>query len=562
MRIVLFFIILLISNIAFGDGVRIKINPERPVMNEPFEVEFIIETEKGEDPQINFNPGSIEVISRNQGAVSTRTSYINGKMSYSRTISIKYEMIAKRSGSNYIRNINVEIDGKTLKHKTLRVNVLRVAAKAKDVFVVADVKKEQVFVGESILVRYYLYHKANTTLNSTDVKKFPKLDKFLKRYHQEKSIAERVSYKGEMYIRRVIYTAQLFGESAGNYKVDPISLRIGYTAGGASSFGNFGFGLRMGRLKKRTVISKPVEILVLPLPTDNVPPGFTGLVGKHQFKLTSPKQKYLSNEPIELQLTISGEGALELVEAPKLFRNDLIEEFETTGDLKINSDFTAEKKFDYTYLGRGNVNLEAFKYPLSYFDPETEKFVTVDLNLGPLKVVAIGNVIPLKKDPEKSSQDSGGLISDNSSGQTTTLIEQKILTFEPIYKSINSYIYYSKHLFYIVGSLLLLLLSFLTFKQLSSLKKRKRSLFQEIYAGGVTYSSLYKVLSQVGDYSSMEDNIEHSAISNDCKSYFKELIKTINSRFDKDSVNEKFKIQKKYFEELEHYIKVNETEDF
>lgn len=557
MKVFLLFLLLFSGNVL-AEGVRVKVSPEKPVINEPFEVSFIIESE-GDDPQINFNPGSMEVISRSQGAVSTRTSYINGKMSYSRTITIKYEMLAKRSGSNYIRNIQVDIDGKTLTHKTVRVTVLRVPEKSKDVFVMADVKKSQVYVGESILVRYYLYHKSNVSLSSTDVKKFPKLDKFLKRYHQEKSLAERVSYKGEMYIRRVIYTAQLFGEKPGQYKIDPISLRVGYTAGRNNSFNSFGFGLRMGRMKSRTMMSKPVEIMVIPLPTENVPPGFTGLVGKHEFKLTSPKKKYLSNEPIELQLVISGEGALELIEAPKLFRNDLIEEFETTADLKINSNFSAQKKFDYTYLGRGNVKLDQFSYPLSYFDPETGQYISKDLKLGPLQVVAIGNIA------KGNNQGLTKPKTKNSSGKTTSQSSTKNeitpLVFKPIYKGINSYIYYSKHLFYIVGVALIILLSLFTIRQVSTLKRRKRTVFQEIYSSGLTYSNLFKALHLLGENKSMEDNIKEAGISSDCKQYFTDLIQTVNSKFDKEGSVKKFKIQKKYFEELENYIKINESDE-
>ena len=59
-----------------------------------------------------------------------------------------------------------------------------------------------------------------------------------------------------------------------------------------------------------------------------------------------------------MKLIVDGEGALELFEAPPLFNNDLIEEFESNADLKINPDFTSQKVFDYTYLGRGSVKIE------------------------------------------------------------------------------------------------------------------------------------------------------------------------------------------------------------
>ena len=142
-------------------------------------------------------------------------------------------------------------------------------------------------------------------------------------------IPERVSHEGKLYTRRVLYTAQLYAQSPGVYKIDPITLGVSYNARSRNSLNNFGFGFNLGRLKTKSLRSKVVEVTVKALPIDGVPPSFTGLVGKHEFSLKVNKNKFITNEPIEVSLAVRGEGALELLEAPPILSSPSIEEFES-----------------------------------------------------------------------------------------------------------------------------------------------------------------------------------------------------------------------------------------
>ncbi len=128
-------------------------------------------------------------------------------------------------------------------------------------------------------------------------------------------------------------------KSLGEYKIDPIYLSVRYSAsGGNSPFDSFGFGSRYGRSKTANISSQPKKITVKALPLANVPPSFSGLVGEHSFNLELNKSRFVVNEPIELKLKVTGPGALELYEAPKIFNNSAIEEFETTSDLVIKGE--------------------------------------------------------------------------------------------------------------------------------------------------------------------------------------------------------------------------------
>ena len=111
--------------------------------------------------------------------------------------------------------------------------------------------------------------------------------------------------------------------------IDPISLNITYSDRSSRYQNRFGFGLQLGRTKKRSIRSKQIKLDIQPLPVEGMPKNFTGLVGKHNFQLKTNKTKYLANEPIEFQLVVAGEGALEVFDAPALLNHPLVEEFET-----------------------------------------------------------------------------------------------------------------------------------------------------------------------------------------------------------------------------------------
>ena len=535
----------LITN-AFADSIKVKVNPENPLINETFNVEFIIDTKEEGEPIISFNPLGVDVVSRSEVGTSTRMTIINGESTIERSLSVTYELMPSKSGTVFLRDISVEINGTVIKHKTVRISVLTKAKETKKIFVKAEVSKNKVFVGESIVVRYYLYNRADIPLAGTDIRKFPKLDKFLKRFHQEPMSLQRVQFDGKMYSRRIMYTAQLFGEKPGIYKVDPINMKVSYSRRG-NPFGGFGgFNLQIGRPQTTTISSTPVEIEVMSLPAEGMKPHFTGLVGEHEFNLKVNKNKFIANEPIELTLNIEGEGALELFEAPILLSHENIEEFEKTNDLVIKKNFTAQKVINYTYLGRGDVNLENVEVPISYFDPEVKLYKTKVLKIGNIKVAGIGqqNTRKFTKNEPK----------ENPSSLPVPSVKITSYQFKPILKFVNTFIYGIKEIFIAVSFLLLSLVGLLSFRYFKNKIPKELSVFDTIYKKGVNYSNLYKVLNLTGDEGQMENIVDNLNVSNSAKQYFKSLVESFNDDFSTNKSDKVVRIEKRYFKELENML--------
>lgn len=543
-------LILLNISVLFAFEVDIKTDPDMPVKDEAFRLIFEITSEKGGEPIISFDPLGAEVTEKINLGTSTRTTLINGKLSTSRKVSVAYIMQPQQIGSVFIRNIKVDLNGETKKIDTIRKTVLSEPRRARDIFALAEVDKTEAFVNESILVRYYLYNKVSVT--ATDIVKFPDLDKFMKRFHQEKLRPERVRYNGEIYLRRIIYTAQVFANQPGEYKIDPIKMSVSYTKS-RDPFDSLGFGGGFARQSKLSVTSKPIEIKIKQLPIDNVPKNFTGLVGKHDFKLKFNKSRFVVNEPIEVKLEVSGAGALELFEAPRVLTDPSIESFEVTSDLQLNADFKASKSFEYTYLGRDNYTSEASKLGFSYFDPESLSFKEVLLDIPAIKIA--GTAASGKKKQGENKLGAASENNPNAQNNGNLVPVEQFDYYTPLYNLHNTYQYNSKYIA-LVFIIIALLVLFIKFKDdIAGLFKEEEThdLFSRIMKEGISYGDLYLLSELLGKDQDIKSRIQKSELPSKHKTYLLELLNKFDKSY-KSNKNKVLKTNKGIIKDIKKYL--------
>jgi hypothetical protein len=392
MKYLLLFFLGIFPHLVMAEELKVEINPPRPVAGEVFQAYFRVFTESDEDPVINFSPSNIEVVGKSNQGISTRTVYANGKLTVSREITIAYDLVSARPGSANLRDIIVQVSARTLRHPSITLTILKEAEERPEVFLMADVPKKTLFLGEGVVVRYWLYSKGNIT--NSETKKYPKLNSFLKRFLQEPDRGERYLVNGEVYQRNLVYAARLYPEKTGELIIDPAQVAVTYSS--TRSMDPFGaFGLQRD-FKTKTLNSETVKLTVLPLPQP-VPPHFTGLIGKHDFDLQMGQNKLIVNEPLEVKLTVTGPGALENLEPPELIKHPGLEEFETNGDLKIMSPDQATKVFDYTFLAKENLRIPSKTLILSYFDPQSERYVPQEFKISEI-IVAGGENSAVSKE--------------------------------------------------------------------------------------------------------------------------------------------------------------------
>ncbi len=550
----LFFILgvcLLCSGQVSAKGVSITVSPNPAVLEENATIRVEIEMQGEDIPEIEFDPINIEVLEKNLSGQSSSTIIVNGSITVSKKFIYTIEVLPKKEGTAYLRNVRVIEAGKSKTVPNFAFKVLKTAQGPSPFFVMAVPDKTRAYVGESIIVRYYLYKRV--AVQTFEIRKFPKLSGLLKRFRQENTRSERVQYNGDWYERSVLYTAQLFAEKPGELEVDPIQVKVKYPVRDSSDpFGNFGLGLGLRNVRSKTISSGPIQLSIKELPLEGQPPHFSGLVGPHNFELRVSKSKFLVNEPIELTLKVKGMGALENFEAPNILSDSRLEEFETNADLNIQEDFSAVKEFEYTYLARSPFSLDEQNFPLSYFNTETQRYVTQNLKMPALQAAGgtqIGAAANQNSDPiSDSSQENSSFIRPEvgpSGPQTYAFLSPEF----------SDSIVWPWRFIYFVLALVLLVLMVLLGKDLRSASHQenpRKDIWKEIQSKGLNYHRLYQFLylSGVRDKGASE-TLDGLPVSQKAKLYFSGLLEELaKKQYAHGKMDSKFRIEKRFFREV------------
>ena len=536
-------LLFMMSSVFGQDDVVVETSPRDPVKGEVFQIIFKCQTKGSSEPSITFKPDGFDVLGKHVQGLSTKTIYQNGTLTTQRELLIVYEARADRVGRISLRDVVVKIDGKTIREPTVGIDVLEARKEPAVVFLEADVPKKEVYEGEGVTVRYFIYTKV--TLQSFDIKKYPKLDGFMKRYLNESENPQRVSVNGELFRRSQIYTARLYPEKSGTLIVDPMDISTTYTS---DPFGNLGFafGSGMRDLKTRTISSAPVKVVVKPLPLVGRPASFRGLVGKHKVELKVGRSNLLVNEPLEAKLTVSGTGNLENMEAPPLWDVPQLEKFDAKSDLGLVGGENAIKTFEYTYLGKAPGEVKSVPFELSYFDPETNRYETFKQEIPSLKVAGIANpTIATTKDQKNEKQEVADI---------------KKNTDPPV--ELQSVAWWSQMSFWwsLLAVVIVLVVSWKG-KELVPNLKSNESWVQEIKVmqnQQVSNSSLLKVFYHLaqGESDNLEKIIQASHLSTQAKAYYLDLVqKLMRQEYGKQSGVQELKLEGKYARELKKEIR-------
>ncbi len=566
------YLLLLMAFLTFAvhaEDVEVVVEPKEGVINESFFVTFKIKTSGSEEPYISFAPYGASVLGKRSQGLSISTIVINGKFTTTKEQAVVYELLAERQGQVYLRNIKVEMAGKTIPVKEVRINILNEPRRVPDAFIEAEASKTKVYLGEGLDVNYYLYFK--TSISANDVKEFPKLNKFIKRFHHINSPVETVQYKGQVLKRILAYSARLYPEKTGTATLDPMKISVQMIE---NDYGGFGFGNQ--RYKNKDLSSPIVEVEVLPLPSEGVPASFTGLVGEHEFNLQIPKTKFLVNEPIEIKLEVKGKGALENLDAPVIYTDNNLEAFDTKSEVTEIGTQAAKKLFEYTLLARGPVKIAARDLALAYFDPSSGRYVEKKVSIPALEVSgqAMATTGSSPKTETAQASPTAGEESNFLNGLFNKKSE-KVIEKNPIGlvgPELSGQARWFDKGFLVINSILGLALVIIGVQwgmagrktagpaDHHALNKRDIKLLKK---RGLNYSELYRVLSSLDKTNRMSNGgisiinvINESALKNDSKEYFKNALAfTEGGSFaqSKNSVKS-MNFEKKHFNELLKHV--------
>lgn len=265
----------------------------------------------------------------------------------------------------------------------------------KNLFVKLDISKNDCYVGEAITASYKLYTRLRSESTITNAPSFNGFSVSDLDVNDHVSIEK---YKGRPYNVYVLRKVQLYPMHEGEITLAPLItenkvtfLRSDYVGRQGRDmffelFENFADATTpQNEVVDKTVTlkSEPVVIEVKPLPAKNVPANFKGTVGNYTISASLKKDKITTDDEGVLQLTISGEGNIQMVNAPEIMWPEGIDGFDAKVKGSINKNvvpMAGSKTFSYPFIvdKPGNYTLDSISF--SYFDPATSGYKTVKTN--------------------------------------------------------------------------------------------------------------------------------------------------------------------------------------
>ena len=253
-----------------------------------------------------------------------------------------------------------------------------------NLWISVSASKKNAFVGEQLIATYKLYKHPELPIADIQFHKQPELNGFWTKDIRDIQQLEwdTETRNGVRYQTAILKQAVLLPQIEGNLKIDPMELktvaRLRVQSNRRRSFFDDPF---FGNTKDfpYTVKSNSITINVKSLP-DGAPASFNGAVGDMKMEAWLDKTITTTNEPVTLKIKVSGNGNLELLEAPPLDLPSDLEAYDprVTDNISTNSSgFSGSRIFEYLLIPRHAGTFEIPPVEFSYFDPVSNKYNTI-----------------------------------------------------------------------------------------------------------------------------------------------------------------------------------------
>ncbi|MDH3269610.1 MAG: BatD family protein, partial [Ignavibacteria bacterium] len=394
--LVTFCFVVLFQQVSVAQEITASVNETLVADNERFQISFTFS-----GPSINnlskLSPPSFENFLILSGPnQSTSIQIINGTQSASLTYT--YLVQPKGIGTFTIGSAGISQGGNVYESDPIKITVVKGTDKpkqpkddpqiyfdeiAKNLFIRASVDKSRVYSGESIILTYKLYRKLD--IGQLSPTKMPQYQGF---WAEQLDVGnntfqyKKETFEGKQFLVGELMKVALFPTQTGTLQVTPLEIKIPVAIQKQKSkniWDDF-FGDPFGRTEAIDFNAKSnvVKIQVDPLPPGQ-PDSFKGAVGDYSLDVKLNNTTVKSNEPLTLNINISGTGNINLIEMPEINLPNGFEKYEPKVNDKINrkAKISGSKTGEYLFVPRVVGIREIPPIEFSYFDPSKKKYVTL-----------------------------------------------------------------------------------------------------------------------------------------------------------------------------------------
>ena len=384
--------------------------PSQVAVGEQFRLSYTVNTDDVKGFRAGNIPEEFDVLMG--PSTSTQSSYqlVNGHMSSSSSVTYTYILSAKKNGSFTIPAAQAQVGGKTIHSNELHIKVsgqaqggqggrqqsrageeVRSAGSAisgSDLFIKVSASKQHVREQEPILLTYKVYTLVGLSQLSgkmADLKSF---------YTREVPLPLEKTFKEEHFNGRLYRTVTwqqyvMFPQATGKLEIPSITYEglVVQRNRNVDPFEAF-FNGGSGYIEVKKQIKAPgITIQVDPLPQR--PANFSGGVGQYTISATIDKTEVKANDPVKLQVVVSGAGNMKLLKQPEVKFPKDFDSYDAKVTDKTNLTTQGlEGSIVYDFLAvprhQGTFEIPAIEYV--YFDTRANSYKTVRTEPFTLKV--------------------------------------------------------------------------------------------------------------------------------------------------------------------------------
>jgi hypothetical protein len=358
-------------------------------------------------------------------AVSTQMSWVNGQASQSR--SWTFDLMPIAPGPAEVGTIAMRIGGSDVVAQAIQIEVVpgsiqpppaqrrstdpfdrdpfedffgrrRAAAAEPKLFVEARVNRNSLFVGEPLLLTYYLYTQAS--ISGLQLSNAPQYSGFWAEDLEQPSqpTGEQATVDGVPYTRFPVLTKLLYPTRAGRLTIPEATLSIGVAR--TSIFDQGGVVQRS---------TKPIAVEVKAIPDEA---GFSGAVGKFTASASLDRPVLNFGEAATLRFRVEGSGNLKWIDrGPELVvPGAKVYPPQVKSDLQSKpTGISGSRTWEYVVVPQTAGTLQIPALTFSHFDPVSGRMMKSETAPLPLRVEAgTASSAPMPPVPGPSSPSRGG----------------------------------------------------------------------------------------------------------------------------------------------------------
>ncbi len=390
MKKLTFILLFLLTQTVFAQvEFTAKLSRTKIGQNENVRIDFVMNTPDGDNLQLPDFEG-FRVIGGLTQHMSQ--SVVNGRRSFSKSFGLTLQ--PTKQGVLTIESASIVINGQTYKTEPVQITVTAPVQRPNDTSVplvepneslhlVAQVSKRNPYLNEPITILYKLYFRENTGFRNFVPTETPEYNDFWAHNIDVKGGFEDPKdeiYKDERYRSVVIKKVVLYPQKSGTLTIAPLSLDVAfeYPTNRRDIFGRRSYGVT--NLKVSTGVT---NINVKALPEAGKPEDFSGAVGTFDFVVTPNRTAVRQGETIELDVTVTGKGNLELFSLPKPVVPSALEMYDPISKKQITvslSGMSGKVSEKYTIIPQYQGKYIIKPMSFSYFDLSSNSYKTLTSN--------------------------------------------------------------------------------------------------------------------------------------------------------------------------------------